>query len=371
VRATAKGRDLLRGVLAASLLSWLLDARVTLVLASTLALTALLSLIILMVAGAREAAVTVVPNRLRGFKGERLTAEVRVWVKNQRWTRIHISSLRLPEGLRGSVAEGPGGAMQLSITPLYAGRYSGLDVGLEVRDLLDLFSRTLGPVNIGISIEALPHSLQKPPALTRPSALALGERPSGAPGSGQELYGVEEYRQAGEAKHILWRRVAAQPDLRLIVKVRESNIRRAVRLGVIEALDRGPARAGWMDMVCEALGEVGKGLIGMGCRVEVVCQSRDRVAVIPASSLDELADAIMEMWSAQSPGRGWVEVVGQADVVVTGMRDIEEPVLATAILHKPAVLIQEPANPPMVGGQALVYSGSEDVGWLVRRVVER
>ena len=59
--------------------------------------------------------------------------------------------------------------------------------------------------------------------------------------------------------------MAESPDEALIARVREANVTDAVRVGVVRFAERGKdERAAWTDMLCEALGEVGREVLETG-----------------------------------------------------------------------------------------------------------
>ena len=182
--------------------------------------------------------------------------------------------------------------------------------------------------------------------------------------------------------------MAESPDEALIARVREANVTDAVRVGVVRFAERtGDERAEWTDMLCEALGEVGREILETGATTILLYHSppgegvRDKgsseeerlrgMTSIAAEDIDELADAVMSC-SVASDSRDVESVVLDSDLVVTGLRELEDEGMATVIARKPLLLVYEKASPlPPFADRAVIWTGKEDLLPLIRKTIER
>jgi hypothetical protein len=201
--------------------------------------------------------------------------------------------------------------------------------------------------------------------------LALGERTGRTHGSGQEFYSIDEYSPSVERKNIFWKRIAALPDERLLVKVREANIPSSLSIGLIRTVDRGEDELRWMDLVCEGCGIIGKNIFGLGCEVNLLFSSGNSVVRLEASDLSELSESIMQMsQSVKNDVESTSEILSNSDVCITGLKELEVDLLALAIAKKPSLLIEDKGTfPRTIGNLSIIYTGNQDVTGLINRVL--
>lgn len=269
----------------------------------------------------------------------------------------------------------------------YAGRSQGVKVGISFTDPLRLFNRLDQTVKTELVLDTMPLSLLVPEVQRRLKVIGYGERSSGTAGQGQELYKMDDYNP-GYTKDIAWRRVAESPDEALIARVREANVTDAVRIGVVRFADRRKEeRAAWTDMLCEALGEVGREVLETGATTILQYRGMARddlrddkrseevrlrgMTSIAAEDIDELAEAVMSC-SVASDSRDVESVVFESDLVVTGLRELEDESMAAVIARKPLLLVYEEAAPlPAFAERAVIWTGKEDLLPLIRKTIER
>ena len=147
------------------------------------------------------------------------------------------------------------------------GGRTGSRSGYPFTDPLNLLKRLDEVDHSEFVLDTLPASLFASAVPRQRTVFGFGDQPTGYPGAGQELYGLDEYNFEMETKNIIWRRVAKSPDETLIASVREASVRDVVRVGVVQFADRGEDRGAWTDLLCEALGQVGRKSFEMGAEV--------------------------------------------------------------------------------------------------------
>ncbi len=307
-------------------------------------------------------------NHLRGFKGDTLSTKATLRSRRLGWisTRAYSQIAGADEAVVGI----QDGTITLPFETKYAGRFRGMKLRLEFSDPLQLFSK-IHEINYeDFTLDVLPLSLLRPPTARRAMMLTMGEEPAGAPGMGQELFNVDEYQPFSDTKNIIWKRVARSADQSLFVRIRESNVPHMIRIGLLDAAQRDE-RLGWVDLLCEGAGLLGKELIDLGCQLEVSHGSPSGLIVHNVSDLQDLAEALFAFSGSASGAQFAYQLIDQSDVVVTGLREVEEPGIARALSRKPSLLIHESASPMHLGDRSVVFSGSESIFPLVARVVER
>ena len=200
----------------------------------------------------------------------------------------------------------------------------------------------------------------------------MGEKPAGRRGAAQELYAIDEYHPFAETKEILWKRAAARtPDERLLIRVREANIPRSLKIGLLEAVERGSGRPVWMDSTTEAVAAIGMILLRGGTEVEVLRSSPGGVARLSASNPDELANLVVEMWTPIDASH-LPDVATEADFLVTGLEELDRTAVSEAARGKPSLLVLGgPGSPPRMTGRTTVYTGAESVVRVVSEVLAR
>ena len=379
MKLTKRGRDYLKATLILSLISSVFDVKSMVALAFTLALGSLVSYLVLASITTAKTKIVIDPERMRGFKGDEFPATISIIFKRARWVSVHLSSIRLPEGIIVKSQEAKQGLVRLLVKSPYAGLFEGIELRLELWDTLGLFSKEFLTADSKFTLESLPLSLLSSISATRPLPLSIGDRSARAHGSSLELYSLDEYQPFSETKNLLWKKIARMPDERLIVRVREAMIPRIVRIGLVESAARQPEmKLRFMDLICEGTGALCNNLLAVGSSIEILSATQDAsggIQPILISNIEEISDALMKTLGRTvdlEVNSGQSEVIMRSDIVVSGLLELEDEYLATAISKKPSLLIQEEdVLPVQVGEQSIIYSGVEDVRKLVSKVIER
>jgi hypothetical protein len=322
---------------------------------------------------------------LRAFKGEEYEIVLTIESRGADWIGSTLPTVRLVTGKLIKAERMEEGKMRLRFLGTYAGRSEGVDVGISLTDPLRLLQRLEDVIHSDFVLDTLPLSLLAPVIPRRLTIFGFGDQPTGYPGPGHELYGLDEYH-SGDTKDIVWKRVAKSPEQTLVARVREANVREVVRVGVVQFADRGDGRAAWTDLLCEALGQIGKEVFEMGATLTVVYQSppgaegrgasmggEDQppgLAQARARDVVDLAEVVMSC-SAAKGSREVDRVVGNSDFVVTGLRELDDERIAMRMSEKPVLIISEKASPSAFPGRSVVYSGKENLFPLVRQILER
>jgi hypothetical protein len=350
----------------------LLDVRVVLAVCLSLLFAAGLSELILAAATTGNVRVDLEDPHLTCFKEGEVVENVSIKYKRKRFVRVLVSSVKGPESV-DTITNDSSEGLSFTFKPRYAGQFQGLRVTFEFLDPLGLFRKTLEVVRDDFVIDCYPASLLKEVRQTAPLTLALGERTGRTHGSGQEFYSIDEYNPSVERKNIYWKKIASLPDERLLVKVREANIPHSVAIGLVKTSSRGPKDLEWMDIACEGAGILGTNIFSLGCDVILLFCSDDGIARCEASDLLEFREGLMQLSHSQaSDTLRTSEILAEADICIAGFKELEDPLLAGEVARKPSLLIEDPdSHPRAVGNQSLVFTGTEDVGELVNRVIRR
>ena len=319
------------------------------------------------------------------FKGEEYETIIKIESRASDWIcsmppTVKIATVRL---LKTEPMEG--GKMRLTFVGTYAGRSEDVEVGISLTDPLRLMRRLEQVAHGDFVLDTLPVSILAKPVPRRLTVYGFGDQPTGYPGPGHELYGVDEYR-SGDTKDIIWKRVARSPDETLTARVREANVREVVKVGVVRFAERGEGRAAWTDLLCEALGYVGKDVLEMGAAFTIVYRSpqverpgswtgeeEGPADLVQARATDVvgLAEAVMSC-SVAAGSRDVAHVVANSDFVVTGLKELEDDRMARLVSQRPMLIISEEASPGTAFPErSVVYSGSENLYPLVRKILER
>jgi hypothetical protein len=348
-----------------------------LVLALTLTAIAVITFLIVTSITKYNTKVLIDPSSTRTFKNESRSVNLVLIFKRARWINVNLSSVKGPFGVETSFTSQRGKA-KISLISKYSGSFSGLTLQFEIIDILNLFSKQIQTIQSDFTFECLPLSILTPIPRSRPMPLALGDRSGRSPGSGLELYALEEYQPFTETKNIMWKRVARMPNEKLIVRIRDSSIPKLITVGFIQnKIRRDEAKLEWMDLTCEAIGTMGNGLLAAGCMVEILhtsAQSLDPIQRHEVSNLDELSDAIVHLSdppSLSDDGQELFQILSKSDIVVCGMRELEDQALSNAISKKPTLAVfEERVTPSFIGQQTMIFTGVEDVRKLVSKVLE-
>jgi hypothetical protein len=348
-----------------------------LVLALTLTAIAVIAFLIVTSITKHNTKVLIEPSSTRTFKNEVRTVNLILIFKRARWINVNLSSVKGPFGLETSFTSQKGKA-KISLVSKYSGSFSGLTLQFEIVDVLNLFSKQIQTIQSDFTFECLPLSILTPIPRSRPMPLTLGDRSGRSPGSGLELYALDEYQPFTETKNIMWKRVARMPNEKLVVRIRDSSIPKLITIGFIQSkLRHEEAKLEWMDLTCEAIGTMGNGLLAAGCMVEILytsAQSLDPIQKHEVSNVDELSEAIVHLWDPPMFSEDRTEIfhiLSKSDIVVCGMRELEDEGLSHAISKKPTLAVfEERVTPRFVGQQSMIFTGVEDVRKLVSRILE-
>jgi len=323
---------------------------------------------------------------VKTFKGEEYETVMAVKSKGTDWIGSMPTDVKIETGQLMKFEPLPDGKIRLRFLGKYAGRTDGVRVELSLTDPLRLFTGRQQLAFTDFVLDTLPLSLLAPTVPRRLAVFGFGDRATGYPGPGQELYGLDEYR-SGDTKDIIWRRVAKSPDETLVARVREANVRDVVRVGVVRFAERGEDRAAWTDLLCEALGYIGKEAFEMGASFTVLYASPPKAAKLEgatarderrlgltrarATDIGELAELVMSCSVAEG-SREIGGAVDGSDFVITGLRELEDEKMAAVISQKPMLLLYEEASPPSTyPDRSVIYSGQENLLQLARKMLER
>jgi hypothetical protein len=88
-----------------------------------------------------------------------------------------------------------------------------------------------------------------------------------------------------------------------------------------------------------------------------------------ATDVIDLSEAVMSC-SVASPSRDIEQVVANSDLVVTGLKELEDPEMAMLIAQKPLLVIPEEAFvSPRFMERAVIWSENESLIPTLRRIV--
>lgn len=373
MKLTPRGKDYLKAILAGAIIASILDIKIVLTLCLSIAITAAISGLVLRTSSRKNVQLELENPHLSCFKGDEMTEKVRLILSRSQLVSATISSVQCPDGIDASVDTSHPENLVVRLLPKFARRFSGLIVAFELRDPLQLFSKTIDISNNDFILDCYPAALLTEIRASRPISLALGERTGRTHGTGQEFYSVDEYHVSTEEKNIFWKKVAAMPDERLLVKLRESNIPRTLKIALLQTSDRQQDSLEWMDHACEGTALLGKTILSIGCDVEILFISGREIISRRATDLTELSDAIMLMSiSGKSDLEDTPTLLSNSDICVTGFKELQLDLLATTMARKPALLIEDhDAMPKSIGNLSIIFNGSQDVSRLVNSVVGR
>jgi hypothetical protein len=363
----------------------LLDIRLMQVLGISLVAMGVISIAIFEFATEGGVTASIEGGRVKAFKGEEYEVVLKVKSRANDWLASLPPTLKLETAQLLDSEPLTEGRTRLRFLGTYAGRSQKVEVEIPLADPLKLIKRPEHAVCEGFVLDTLPLSVIDPDVPHRLTIFGFGDKPTGYPGPGHELYGLGEYT-SGDTKDIVWKRVAKSPDERLTARVREASVREVVKVGVVKFADRGEGTAAWTDVLCEALGYIGKEVLEVGALFAVLCttpRAGDRgapegweerspgITQLTARDVVELAEAVMSC--SVAPGSRQVEdVVRDADFVITGLRELEDGGLAMLVAGRPTLLIPEEAPPPAtLAAASVLYSGRESLFPLIRKVLER
>ncbi|MHB8568030.1 MAG: DUF58 domain-containing protein [Nitrososphaerales archaeon] len=372
MRSTKRGRDYLKASIATAIISSILDVRITLALALSLLIAALVSQLLLGTASVKNMSIEIDEPSLAIFKGETVTETVRIISHRRRFVDVQLDSINGPAGVEASIVSESSDSMVFSFKPAYAGRFEGFTAIFTFSDPLSLFRKRMKFERLDFVLDSFPKSLLSETRAVRPVSLSLGERTGRTSGFGQEFYAIDDYRPSSEKRSIYWKKVARMPDDKLVIKIRESNIPKTMKIGVIRTSQREIEDSIiFLDIVAEGAAMLGKILLSIGCNVELLYHRDGSVLTALASDLSELSHAIVEMSTCEvASSEDVFSIIVDSDICITGFKELGSPKFAEVISTKPSLIVKEEgANPATIGELALIFSGSEDVGRIVNEVV--
>jgi uncharacterized protein (DUF58 family) len=317
------------------------------------------------------------------LKGEEYDTVLAIESRGASWIG---STFKIEANQQMQIEPLPEGKIRLRFLGTYAGRTDGVKVAISLTDPLNLLKRLDEVDHSEFVLDTLPISLVTPVVPRQQTVFGFGEQPTGYPGPGQELYGLDKYNSEMDTKNIIWRRVAKSPDETLIASVREASVRDVVMVGLVNFAERGDDRAAWTDMLCEALGQVGQEALEMGAGVMLIYSSARGPELTDGAKTDEeqavemvrirvrdvndLAEAVM-ICSVAPPSRNIAEIVNESDIVVTGLKELEDEPMARVLAERPLLLIHEAASPsPLFTEGSVIWTGKQNLFPMIRKIVE-
>jgi uncharacterized protein (DUF58 family) len=369
VKLTSRGGDFLKACLAATLIATILDTKVVLALCLAMTLAAVASEMVLSRSFSHDMIIQPENDHVLCFKGESITVGLTVVTPRRRLVSAWLSELVASEGVDSEVRPEQNN-YNICLRPKFAGRFQGLSAKFELNDPLGLFRKTVEFSSESFLVDCYPSSMLKETKHTKPLSISLGEREGRGQGTGTEFYSVDEYRSLVERRNIFWKKVASQPDEKLLVKTRSSSIQETISISLILTSERPGHKLEWIDSACEGVALIGKTILDIGCDVSLLYDSNGQIVSRQSSNLRELSEAIMEMSTATlSDITNIAQLLGRADIVMTGFIELQNTLLAQAIAKKPSLLIEDGGEiPPKIGELAVVFHPFRDFDELVRKV---
>jgi hypothetical protein len=363
---TPRGKGLLAGLALATASSFVFGLNLGLALTFALSLAMLVTVLrlrlrmaTLNLALAGEATVRVPRGR---------SAAVEVETRLQRGgLSVEAISVRPPMGIDARVVALRGSRLELSVSPRYAGLFTGIETVYAIRDETGLFSAEKSARLESFRVESIPLNLVMEAETPIIAPIALDENPAGIRGHGQELYAIEESPET-EARSVYWRGVARSSDGRMMVMVREAGLPDSVTIGMLEPSLLDVEKLQWMDLVSEALAKLGRILIRLGIRVEIVTASKRGLRVMRAGSVPELAQRIMKVWEEPQIAGREAEMVKRSDVVLIESSLLSSFEVAPLLRGKATLVIPVGGRPVSTEG-AIHRFRIDEVDKLIAEVV--
>ena len=317
----------------------------------------------------RDTRITAEPRRLRVFKGEGAVAMLRLETGTGRWLRMGGPSLEEVPGLESNCKTIDRSSFELNLKPVCAGRFELPTIQLDVTDVMGLFVRQ-ETVTVDLTVDSLPLALLAPARAMTASPLAVGEIPAGRIGSGQELFAVGEYHPDSDTKDILWKRVARMEDGSIPVRVREANIRMSVRVGIALSWTSLRERAERVDLVSEALAQMGRLFLSLGTNLEVLFPLGSALERRRASNVAELADLLMVLSETSSSVEPIVESA-KCDMLVLGPDQLNGLSARSTRVPCPVVVVSETTTSSLRLPDVAIFTGLEDLSAVSVLVLNR
>lgn len=368
-----RGRDYLRAAAISIVIVGVTGPAIVAALSLSLAIMAAISLI-LMRRGIGTVSLSVDPHHVNVFKGHSISTVVSIRSPRASLARVSRVEFIGPFGMVGILGKLDRGRAELSLTPSYAGEFSGSRIVVTLSDVLGLYSH-MRVFDLDLTVDSLPISLLLPESPMQVSTAVHGDVSTGGRGSGQELYAVESYSPGSDAKDVMWKRLARSEDEKMHVRVREATSKAVVVL--LYVTKRGPdprTAVVRMDMASEAVAQVGRRLVSLGVSVEVAHQSDAGLSVGRASSEHELVGAIAEgLWrnGAGSDAGSSGSFLAPSDLLMVGQEMLEDERVARWLEERmPVLLLSGEASHTWSGTPIFTFSGGEDLSQLTEVLLE-
>ncbi len=308
------------------------------------------------------------PEVLRVLKRDRALVTLKMRSGSARWaTLVSATSPKLSGlSLEPQGAEGRG---VFAIVATRAGRFDSLAFTASFTDALGMFRKTVSVKPGRFVAEVLPLSLLGQAARPMVSAVTWGETPAGMRGAGQEFYGAEEYTPSVESKDILWKRVAKEPERRIVSRIREVNVPRSIRVALVKSA--GGDAASWMDSVSETIGRIGMSALEVGMGIEAVVPTNDGPVMLSAFDRRELAELVIGIWEEPALPETVDEGVASSDMLVVGSEALRKGSVMELTERVPSLVVPEGGPPPRLGMRARLLSEDSDVVNFLSMVIMR
>lgn len=363
MRLTAVGRDYHLAALLVTAVGLATGETLFAALGLGMAFASLISLALLRGRAPKAVVVEVVEPRVRVIKGEEGSLTLRIPGLMDTWAGTEVGSVSFDGAVAASVVSKGPDSVTVRVQPMKAGRFTKAAVRLELSDAAGLFSVGRSVRLAQVVLDSLPMSLLIPVRRAFVPPLVVGESPAGSAGRGQEFYGIETYTERSESKDILWKRAAKEPDRPLLARVREANNPESVTIDLVHGEIGDDERQDLIDLQCEALGALGRGLLLAGIRPEIV--GPDGAPRLVESD-DYLADSIMEVSaSGRLAEKEPFDVRGPTILLAVGRFDGQENVVER---RRPTVLIGG-VHSLVQDKYVLSYTGAEDLTGIVNMVL--
>jgi hypothetical protein len=335
----------------------------------SLALVAIFSLVVVAAIPRDALNLTIDRTRARSFRGGNVSAFLNAGARTGR-TLVRMEIVTVPKGLDATL-EGDGSRRVLNATSRFAGVYRGLVVKAGVGDPMGLFVR-YRTHDLEFTMEFLPTFLLSKNEPMVVAAAMLGDLPAGRSGTGQEFYSAEVYNTSSNSKDIMWKREAKFPSDRLYVRVGEANIPETLTVCLVERNDLNERTTPvWMDLVSEAIARMGMQVVAAGTTFRLIHDLGGDARVIEAKDVAALANAIVWLWRADAGGVKTMEGPMDADIVVAGQIETQDPKVLGIVLDKPSVILAWGKRNPVGGTNVAFFTGREDFSGLVAMVLSR
>jgi uncharacterized protein (DUF58 family) len=241
---------------------------------------------------------------------------------------------------------------------------------LRVTDALGLFAQTQ-EVDPGLLIESLPRSLLMEESPMLLSVLVQGDVPTGGRGSGQELYAIEPYSPGSDARDLMWKRMARSSDEATQVRVREASAKASVTVMVWLGAAQGEPLTRNVDLVSEALAQLGRKLTSVGVTLRLACYRDDGlISRATASSVSELAAAVVGIWTREPLKSDPDRVTIDSDLVILDRAELADIDMEGSMRDKTTLLVWDGHETARSGGRTFVFSGTEDLTTLAEVLLE-